>query len=346
MVREFRVGGILALGILFLFGGVALTVDFPRTAIGIQSDEATYYMMGYSLAEDGDLTYRRPDLVRVWKEFPGGPSGLFLKRGSDIQEWGFMLRPPFVWTQKMPDPDTARLFYGKSFIYPLVAAPFVKVFGTNGFLVLHALLLAAVTWCAFLFLHARSAAIPSASLTGAFILATVVPVYFVWITPELFNFAVVFLAYFCWLYKEVEGAETMPRGMRGLAAASSDVIGAVLLGVATFSKPSNALLIVPMVVYLVWRRRLARAFVVCVAFVVVAAALFATNVAITGEWNYQGGDRKTFVWEFPFQTPNATFDSIATRAAARDEALTSIIFDWRVFWKNLFNNLWWYFAGR
>ena len=55
-------------------------VDFPRAAIGIQSDEATYYMMGHSLAEDGDLTYRREDLVRVWREFPSGPTGVFLKQ--------------------------------------------------------------------------------------------------------------------------------------------------------------------------------------------------------------------------------------------------------------------------
>ena len=39
---------------------------------------------------------------------------------------------------RRPDPDTAQLFYGKSYIYPLVAAPFVALFGTNGFLVFHA----------------------------------------------------------------------------------------------------------------------------------------------------------------------------------------------------------------
>src|SRR5262245_35889678 len=182
MGRDFTTGAALALAVLFIYGGVALTVDFPRTAIGIQSDEATYYMMGHSLADDGDLTYRREDLVRVWKEFPTGPAGLFLKRGSDILESGLMLRPPFVWTRVQPDGDATRLFYGKSFIYPLVAAPFVKVFGTNGFLVLHALLLAGVVWCAYLFLHARAPALPSAILAGAFIIATVVPVYYAWIT--------------------------------------------------------------------------------------------------------------------------------------------------------------------
>ena len=77
-------GILLATVLLCVYGGVALTVDFPRAAIGIQSDEATYYMMGHSLAKDGDLTYRREDLVRVWREFPSGPTGLFLKKGRTI----------------------------------------------------------------------------------------------------------------------------------------------------------------------------------------------------------------------------------------------------------------------
>mgnify|MGYP006183987649 CR=1 FL=1 len=37
-----------------------------------------------------------------------------------------------------PDPDPERLYYGKGFVYPLFAAPFIWLFGTNGFLVLHA----------------------------------------------------------------------------------------------------------------------------------------------------------------------------------------------------------------
>src|SRR5918993_5064757 len=150
-----RPGAILALILLCVYGGLAVSIDFPRTANGIHSDEATYYMMGHSLAEDGDLTYRKEDLVRVWREFPSGPSGLFLKKGTDIVDAGLMRRPPFVWTSTQNDPDTTRLFYGKSFAYPLFAAPFVKIFGTNGFLVLHALLMALSVWCAFLFLHAR-----------------------------------------------------------------------------------------------------------------------------------------------------------------------------------------------
>jgi hypothetical protein len=344
VVPDARPGALLALILLCVYGGLAVSVDFPRAAIGIQSDEATYYMMGHSLAEDGDLTYQRHDLERVWKEFPSGPTGLFLKRGRDVLETGTMLRPPFVWMRTQPDPDPTRLYYGKSFIYPLFAAPFVKVFGTNGFLLFHALLLAGVAWCGFLFLHARAPAAPSAVIAGAFVMATVVPVYYVWITPELFNFAIGFFAYFCWLYKEVSAREQMPRALRWTAGAGGDLVAAALLGIATFSKPSNALLFVPLALWLLWNRRLSRLVIVSALFLLVACGLFGVNTVISGEWNYQGGDRRTFVWEFPFQKPQSSFDVGAPMA--RDEVQADVILQQSVFWTNLANNLKWYFVGR
>jgi hypothetical protein len=343
-VPSFRPGLLVASVLLCVYGALALTVDFPRAAMGIQSDEATYYMMGHSLAEDGDLTYRRDDLVRVWREFPSGPAGVFLKKGSDILEWGFMRRPPFVWTRTQEDPDRSRLFYGKSFIYPVFAAPFVKIFGTNGFLVLHALLLTVVVLCAFLFLHARTPATLSAILAGAFVMASVVPVYFVWITPELFNFSLGLLAYFCWLYKEVAPLTHITRWTRWLVTGRSDSIAALLLGIVTFSKPWSALLFVPIVLHLLGRRRVRRAVTASVLFGFCAGGLFAVNMAISGEWNYQGGQRNTFVFEFPFQTPASDFNVGLEKA--RDDALGEVIFKRSVVWTNLVHNLGWFFVGR
>ncbi len=340
-----RPGLLLAFVLLCIYGGLALTVDFPRAALGIQSDEATYYMMGHSLAHDGDLTYRREDLMRVWKEFGGGPTGLFLKRGRKVTGVHFAGRPPFFRIEGQPDPAQSRLFYGKSFIYPLFAAPLVAIFGTNGFLVLHAILLALTALSGYLFLHARAPAIPSALLAGAFLMVSIVPVYFVWITPELFNFSIGLLAYFCWLYKEVADPERSPRGTRWLFTVRSDVAAAVLLGFATFSKPTAIVFAAPVFVWWAWRRQWSRLAGLAVVFVLVAGGLFAANLAISGDWNYQGGDRRTFYWEFPFQTEASAFDRIGT-SMARDEGLGDIIFDPRVFWTNLRHNLAYYFVGR
>ncbi len=125
---------------------------------------------------------------------------MFLKRG--------------VTFSGQPDPDQSRLFYGKSFIYPLFAAPFVAVFGTKGFYILNSALLALAFWCAYVFLSARSAVGVSLVLAGGFVFPTVVPVYWAWIAPELFNCSLGLLAYFCWLYKFVapKHLRLAPRG--------------------------------------------------------------------------------------------------------------------------------------
>lgn len=326
-----RPGLLLAAVFLCIYGTLALTVDFPRARYGLQSDEATYYMMGLSLVHDGDLTYRKEDLARVWKEFPAGPAGVFLKKGQKVGGG--------------PDPDQNRYFWGKSFVYPLFAAPFIVFFGTNGFLALNAVMLALVLLCGYLFLHARSGAWPSAILAAAFVMASVVPVYFVQIMPEVFNFSLACLAHFCWLYKEVAEPQRSPRGTRWLFTGRADVMAAVLLAVATFSKPTSALLFVPVMLWQ-WRRRRWSASVKSgTAFVVVAGGLFAINLAISGDWNYQGGgDRKSYLFEFPFQ--NEVTRPQVGAPKSREGVMPDVIFNRRTFTSNLAHNLEYFFVGR
>ena len=334
---QLRPGLIAAAVFLCVYGTLALTVDFPRAALGFKSDEATYYMLAYSLIDDGDLAYTKDDLVRVWREFPSGPAGVFLQKGKTLDG--------------APDPNPNRLYYGKSFIYPLFAAPFVKVFGTNGFLVLHALLLSVVILCGYLFLHARSGPLVSVVLACGFVMASVVPVYFVWLMPEVFNFSLVFLAYFCWLYKEVARPEQATRRMRWLFTGRSDVVAAVLLGIAAFSKITNALLFAPILLWqlrtLVRTRSIRPSTIIgsALAFVVLAGGLFAINKAVSGEWSYQGGDRETYYFEFPFQNEVPKHELGLTKSR-NSELLTHVIFNPRTFVSNLIHNVEYFFIGR
>ena len=81
-----RPGLILAAVFLCVYGTFALVVNLPKATYAFKSDEATYYMMGLSLVHDGDLTYRKEDLTRVWREFPGegGITGLLLLTESHL----------------------------------------------------------------------------------------------------------------------------------------------------------------------------------------------------------------------------------------------------------------------
>ena len=336
----------LALGALLL--GFALSVNFPTVAVGFQNDESTYYMLGHSLARDFDFAYERKDLARVWEEFPSGPEGVFLKRGK-LVGLDVSRTFPYVRWRTSPELRTDKLYYGKAYIYPLVAAPFVRVFGTNGFLVLHALLLTLAFCAAYAFLAARSGAWPAVVYAPAFFGGSAAPVYFVWITPELFNLALTCYAFFLWSYKEVARSEDgrSTRLARMLRSPLSDYMAAALVGVLTFSRPTHLVMMLPIMTLPALRRQWRHDVAIGLVFACVTGALFVGNVAITGEFNYQGGDRRTFYGAtgFAFLTPASTFEAVGI-GHQTDRVLVDIVFTQDAFAYVLRHNLLYFLIGR
>lgn len=293
----------MAAVLLIVSLAAAISVDVVKTGGGIKGDEATYVSMALSIAFDHDLTYQRRDLERFFGLYRWGPDGVFLKRGK---QWHVRVDGswPFLHASRTPDSNADRLYFGKALLYAVAAAPFARVLGLNGLLVFNVLLLFGVCVCGYCFLAARARPGPALAFTLAFVGATVVPVYGVFLTSDLFNFALVFFAYFLWLYKEV----TRPAGE---SSAWTDIAAAAFLGMATFSKPTNALLIAPLVLMLWWRRRVLAGLAVGAVFAVTVAGLFGINALSSGEFNYQGGDRRTFYTSFPFDSPEHTWDRLA-----------------------------------
>jgi len=216
----------------------------------------------------------------------------------------------------------------------------VRVLGLNGILVFHVLLAFAACVCGYLFLAARSSPLAALLYTLAFVGATCVPVYLVFLTPEMFNFSLVFFAYFLWLYKEVA-----PDGASGLRGAWTDIAAATLLGIVTFSKVTHAPLVAPLVLWSFWRRRYRTGLEIAAVAFVAAGALFTANAAITGEFNYQGGDRRTCVGHFPFEAGSDNVWSTRCLAMVTDEGnVTEGIF--ADFSGRLARNVEYFFIGR
>jgi hypothetical protein len=252
--------------------GAALFVDLPAlSGQRFWSDGATYHAMAMSLARDGDLRYEGKDLERTLVEYPGGPTGLFLKKSA------------------------GGLYYAKSLIYPLVGAPFVRVFGgTRGLLVLNALCFGLALFLGYGELWRRG--LPEASalvlVLGLFVCG-VAPLYVWWLTPEVFNFALITLGLVMW-----------SRGRWFWSA--------VLLGIAIYSKPTNVFLAGPLLLEPLLSRSWPSLLESVKRGVCLSAAtllLFGLNYGLTGEVNYQGGERKTFYSRFPYETAESTFET-------------------------------------
>jgi hypothetical protein len=312
---------VLGIILFVVAAAVALSIDVPRTGYGIKSDEATYVAEALSLAFDRDLSFTRHDLERFSGLYHAGPDGIFLKTGKELR---IRVRAPFpfVHVTKRTDPDANRLYFGKSMAYAIFAAPFVRFFGLNGLLLAHVVLLAIAGLAAYRFIAAQSAPVSAAAFVSAFFGASVLPVYGVFLMPEIFNFTLVVVAYFLWLYKEVAPGSRWNHRWTDLAAA-------VLLGVCTYSKPiPTAILVAPLVVLPWLRRRWAHGLVVGATAVAIAAGFFALNAAVSGEFNYQGGERRTFYGRFPFDRPDYVWqtdsqaDVVRTDGDAQQDVLT------------------------
>ncbi len=276
----------------FFFFFASLFLNLPAIHNGfLCADQAVYLAMTQSIALDGDLEYTRKDLARYYYSFDAGPQGIFLKKAKD-----------------------GRIFYAKSFAYSLFAAPFVRFFGINGFLVFHSFLLCLILFLGTRFLRLFNPAGVSLLAILTFLFASIACVYYFWISPDFFNLSLVFIILFLWMYKLAVPHAGLPAPSSSLEkffqSEATDLVAAVLTGFATFSKPPNIVLLAPLLLYPLWRRRIGRVALLVLIFILSVGLFFGANYLLTADWNYMGGERKTFIGTFPLEKDSVTFDSV------------------------------------
>ncbi len=271
---------------------------------GFFDDEAVYYLMAYSIAFDGNISYEKQDLSRISENYGGLPQGIFLKK-----------------TKK-------GLFFAKSYAYPLVAAPFVRVFKDKGFLILTSLLL--LMDLLIIFKISRKKFSPKTSLLislGLFFLS-VLWGYSLWISSEFFNFSLGLLVLYWGLEKE---------------KLIFPIFASVILGLLIFSKPTNAIFALPLLGARFFKfkwKEILKSVILGVVFITSLGSFFLVEKAHTGEWNYMGGERRSFYYHFPYESKAMLF-SKGYLMSAKDY--------WQRFYltpKVFFLNLYYFFTGR
>jgi hypothetical protein len=306
-------------GILFFAAGLALNpLKITRAFF---SDESVYYTMAYSLAYDGDLTFQQKDLVRVYREFAAGPQGIVLKLNERDDN----------------------IVFGKAFLYSLAAAPFVRVFGTNGFFILHGLLLWLNLVCGYKYCSALMQQRTAVLFSIFYFVANASLVYLFWMTPEYFNMSLICYAFFFFI-----SAEHFKDSNKLLSSPINYCIAAVLFGLAAYSKPTNALLVIPVGIWLLFRKKFLLSVITLVIFLSTTVLMFAANVYWTGEWNYQGGKRFVFYDRFPYDragaSPFAQFKKKhQVKVVAPPFYLKPFLYNWLYFFFGRFSGLTIYF---
>lgn len=97
--------------------------------------------------------------------------------------------------------ENERIYYSKSFVYALFLAPFVLLFGFNGFLLLNMGLLLFMIWMGWRYLQQFNSRSTSLFISAIFFLVSASFIYTFWITPEVFNMFCITLGLFLWLYR-------------------------------------------------------------------------------------------------------------------------------------------------
>jgi hypothetical protein len=287
------------------------------------ADEAIYYFITQSIVQDKDLEYTKQDLIRYKSEIGADPLGVFLKKGKDD-----------------------KIFFAKSFVYPLFAAPFVKFFGINGFLIFHSFLLLLILLMGYAYFSLENRPLLSLVSVTTFLFASVAIVYITWIHPDFFNLFLVFAVLFLWLYKhKAEKTKTAGRNSRisrFLFSNGSDYMAAFLAGLAVFSKPPSIAVLGPFVLYYFLKKQFIKPLVILLIFIITTGLFFGVNHLATGDWNYQGGERKTFYNEFPLEKSHLTFDTAKGAKMSTEGYAQSHLLPIKV----VFYNIYYYFTGR
>jgi hypothetical protein len=266
----------LALAALSLFL-LAMPIGVPKPGLPqtLKADEPAYYMQAQSLAFDRDARCEARDLRRLFAEFPYAPANNVVLTTDD--GW-------------------RTVFYGKPFLYPLFAAPFVAVWGANGMVLANMLLFVAMIWMGAVHLRRFNADGLAALFAALYFLASVAFSYVFWLQPEVFNMASVMAALFVGLEAMGE-RDTAWRRRLGWLRSWAPALSGALLALGVFNKPMLLAFALP-----VWvqgwslgggARGLLRAFLRwCAGFATVMALAAGGSYWLIGHASpYLGGER-------------------------------------------------------
>jgi len=244
------------LGLLAVVGLLYLGAHRPSLE-RLWGDEPTYLAMAVSLAWDADLVFDGADLERARRLWPPGPDGLILQRtGHGIT-------------------------FSKPILYAIVAAPFVRLFGQNGAIVVNVLALAMGLGLGLAYLFRIGDRGRAMVTLVTFAASGCLLPYVLWRMSEVLEVGLILAGLVlgvAWT-RAPEGDETW------LDRRTSAFISGVALGLAaTMRYPNAAIAMAPIAVALI-RRRTDRAALSMAGVIVAFAATTAVTFALTGAAN-------------------------------------------------------------
>ncbi len=286
-----------------VFAGLAVVLFATLFLLRVErnalwGDEGTYVAMAASLARDFDLAFTAAD--RTWAEsHPGGSVALILERTGH------------------------GLAYSKPVLFPLLAAPFVGLFGDWGAALLNLLVLLLAIGLARAFLERLGERLGERTAARdtllTFVATGIVVPHVAWRMTETLQVALALaglvLAHVSHpAVAEREAALRPGWAGRLLASSWADLLGGVLLGLLVSLREPNAVVAAVPVLAALLARDLRRAVRIGGAIVLAYVAALTLTWALTGAVN-------------PYKAPRATFNAETGYPAGTGSAAALARFD-------------------
>ena len=239
------------------------------TAPVVSGDEGTFLAMTASLAHDGDLEFGTEDRDRLTAAAKGGRKAVILQRTE------------------------SGIAYSKPSLYPLLAAPWVKLFGEWGAIVTNLVFLSLAVVFGWAFLR-RSLNPTSTAWTLLTVLATgVLMSYVAWTMSDSVQASLALIG----MILCVGVLRGEPRGGRLdrlLESRAAPVLGGVLLGAVVAMRYPNFVLALAAPTALLLNRKVKRALSATVALALTLGLAFGVNQLLTGAAVPYKAERATF----------------------------------------------------
>ncbi len=246
-----------------------LTLSKPGIPVWLKADEAAFYLASLSLWHDGDLVCDNGDTRRLFREYAGSDNLLLMSKGRG-----------------------QTVYFSIPILYPLVATPFVGLFGANGMVMLNAGLLMAMVWMGVAYLRRYNSESLAILFAGGFFLLSTAFVYVFWLQSEVFNMACIMAAFFL-MTRVADGSNQVIGTQRsqpdpGRSRLATHAAGAaMLLAMACYSKPMLGVLALPLLYLLIQQRSWRGLVSFAAAGLLTAGALTATAYTLTEQiWPY------------------------------------------------------------
>ena len=153
---------LVALGLAVLV--LPLATHKPGLPPTLKADEPAYFLAALSLVHDFDLRVDEADQRRLFEAYPYLPANNLIVMTRDGWQ---------------------TLYYGKPYLAPFLAAPFVALFGVDGAVVFNMVLLLAMGAMGFAWLRRRNSDGLAAFFVAGFFLLSTAWSYAFWIHPEM-----------------------------------------------------------------------------------------------------------------------------------------------------------------